>query len=130
MKIVFVLENYIPHIGGVEILFKHICEDLAKDNEVVVITHRFKGTSKEETINNVKVRRITVPSIGARYFISPLAIVAFNCCGMVSSLITALCGSSRDEFLTRKHNSPRGDPRRAVDVYMTGQPFTLPFYAP
>ena len=26
MKILFVLENYLPHIGGVEIVFKNLAE--------------------------------------------------------------------------------------------------------
>jgi len=34
MKLLFVVENYLPHIGGVEVLFKHLCEGLAKKNEV------------------------------------------------------------------------------------------------
>ncbi len=59
MKILFVLENYLPHIGGVEIVFKNLCEGLAKrGNEVVVLTHHIPGTKREETISGVKVVRV------------------------------------------------------------------------
>ncbi|MCB9358466.1 glycosyltransferase family 4 protein [Candidatus Woesearchaeota archaeon] len=69
MKIVYVLENYLPHIGGVEVLFKHICEGLAKKgHDITIITHRIPGTREKETINGIKVIRVNVPSIASRYF--------------------------------------------------------------
>ena len=47
MKILFVLENYIPHIGGVEVVFKNLAEGLVKlGHDVFLITHRLKGTKK------------------------------------------------------------------------------------
>ena len=47
MRILFVLENYLPHIGGVEILFKNLSESLVKKgHEVDLVTHRLKGTKK------------------------------------------------------------------------------------
>ncbi len=59
MKILFVLENYYPHIGGVEIIFKNLCERLAKKgHEVIVLTHRLPNTKKEEIINDVKIVRV------------------------------------------------------------------------
>lgn len=74
MKIVFVLENYLPHVGGVEVLFKTICENLAKNHEIVVVTHRIKGTKQEEIINGVKIIRISVPGFWSRYFFTFLCI--------------------------------------------------------
>ena len=74
MKIVYVLENYLPHIGGVEVLFKHICESLAKKHKVVVVTHRLPGTKKREKINGVEIIRINVPHFGSRYFYTILSI--------------------------------------------------------
>lgn len=73
MKIVYVLENYIPHIGGVEILFKHICESLAKKHKVIVVTHRIKGTKSKEVINGVEILRINVPGFLSRYFFTFLS---------------------------------------------------------
>jgi multimeric flavodoxin WrbA len=47
MKILFVLEHYYPHTGGVEILFKNLCEGLVKKgHEVEVITTRLANTKK------------------------------------------------------------------------------------
>jgi len=60
MKILFVLENYLPHIGGVEVLFKNLSEGLAKKgHDVIIITHRLKGTKKREVINGVKIHRVS-----------------------------------------------------------------------
>ena len=30
MRVLFVLENYFPFVGGAETLFQHVCEGLAK----------------------------------------------------------------------------------------------------
>jgi len=73
MKILFVLENYIPHVGGVEILFKNLCEGLAKSgNDISVATHRLKGTKKFEVINGVNVYRINC--LQSRYLFTFLSI--------------------------------------------------------
>ncbi len=59
MKILFVLENYFPHIGGVEVLFKNLCEGLAKrGHNVNLVTHRIKGTKRYEIINKVHIYRV------------------------------------------------------------------------
>ena len=60
MNILFVLENYFPHIGGVEIVFKNLCEGLAKKgHKIDVITHRLKGTKRFERVNGVNIHRIS-----------------------------------------------------------------------
>src|SRR3989344_892281 len=59
MRVLFVIENYLPHIGGVEVVFRNLCEDLAKQGHTVdIVTHRLKGTKKFEVINGVKVHRV------------------------------------------------------------------------
>ena len=69
MKILFVLENYLPHIGGVEAVFKNLSEGLVKIGcECSIIPHRIKGTKKFEIINGVKVHRVSC--FGSRYFFS------------------------------------------------------------
>jgi D-inositol-3-phosphate glycosyltransferase len=66
MKILFVLENYFPHIGGVEVLFRNLCEGLAeKGHRIDVVTHRLKGTKKHEIINGVNIHRVSC--FGSRY---------------------------------------------------------------
>jgi len=73
MKILFVIENYIPHIGGVEVVFKNLAEGLAKKgHDVTLITHRPKKTLKNETINGVKVIRINC--MQSRYLFTFLSI--------------------------------------------------------
>ena len=73
MKIVFVLENYIPHIGGVEVVFKNLCEGLAElGHDISIVTHRIKGTPRHELINNVKVYRVNC--LGSRYLFTFLAV--------------------------------------------------------
>lgn len=75
MKILFVLENYLPHIGGVEVLFKNLSEGLTKlGHDVTIITHRLKGTKKSEIINGVKVRRVSC--FHSRYWFTFLSIPA------------------------------------------------------
>src|SRR3989344_5188945 len=66
MRILFVVENYIPHVGGVEVMFSQLAEGLArKGHEVDVVTHQFGMTKSFEVINGVRVHRI--PCFGSRY---------------------------------------------------------------
>ena len=75
VKILFVIENYLPNIGGVEVVFRNLAEGLVKKgHSATVITHRMKGTAKEETINNVKVKRIGC--LGSRYLFTFLSLPA------------------------------------------------------
>ncbi|MCF8235835.1 MAG: glycosyltransferase family 4 protein [Bacteroidales bacterium] len=61
MRILFVLEYYYPHIGGVEKLFKLLCEQLVVNgHEVTVLTNRYKiDLPKREVIKGVEVRRLS-----------------------------------------------------------------------
>ena len=62
MKILYVVEHYHPYIGGVEKLFKTLCEEVAaKGDEVTVVTtlHN-KSLQQKETLNGVSIRRIPV----------------------------------------------------------------------
>ncbi|MDZ7740347.1 MAG: glycosyltransferase family 4 protein [Bacteroidota bacterium] len=60
MRILFILEYYYPHIGGVEKLFKMLCEELVADgHEVTVLTNRYKRTLPgREVVNGVRIRRL------------------------------------------------------------------------
>ncbi len=69
MKILFVCENYIPHYGGVEVVFKNLAERLVqKGHSVTLITHLLKGTKRKEIMNGVVVKRIS--SLNSRYIFS------------------------------------------------------------
>ncbi|MFH1840228.1 MAG: glycosyltransferase family 4 protein [Nanoarchaeota archaeon] len=73
MKILFVCENYLPHIGGAEIVFKNLAENMVKlGHEVSLVTHQLKNTKKFEIINGVKVHR--VDCFDSRYLFTFLSI--------------------------------------------------------
>lgn len=59
MRILFVLENFYPNIGGVETLFKSLTEQLAAEgHDVMVLTTRLTPEMPaEENMNGVKIRR-------------------------------------------------------------------------
>jgi len=60
LKILFIIDNYHPFIGGAEILAQKVAEGLIKKNhDVTVITSNVKNADKFETLNGVKIYRIT-----------------------------------------------------------------------
>lgn len=62
MRVLFVLENYLPHIGGVEILFENLARGLAqKGHSVVIVTRRLPGTKARERLNGVEIVRVPCP---------------------------------------------------------------------
>ena len=66
MNILFVLENYLPHIGGLETIFQNLMEGLVKEgHSVTLVTHQMKGTKKFEVIGGVKIHRVW--SLQSRY---------------------------------------------------------------
>ncbi|MEL7021942.1 MAG: glycosyltransferase family 4 protein [Bacteroidota bacterium] len=68
MKILFVLENYYPNIGGVETLFKTLAEELvAREHQVTVVTTlpEKSDAPRLEQKGNLTIRRIAFPN---RYF--------------------------------------------------------------
>jgi len=73
MKILFVLEFYPPHIGGVEIVFKNLAEGLVKEgHEVTIVTQRLNRTKKQEIVNGVSIFRINC--LSSRYLFTFLSI--------------------------------------------------------
>jgi glycosyltransferase involved in cell wall biosynthesis len=60
MKLVFVLENYFPNIGGVETLFKSLIESLAEENhQITIITSRItKKSPLKEKNGNIQIIRM------------------------------------------------------------------------
>ncbi len=75
MKILFVLEHYYPHIGGVEKLFQNLAEALVKEgHDVMVVTTRHrKGLPVLQRVKGVKVIRLRVKN---RFGFTVLAIPA------------------------------------------------------
>lgn len=61
MKILFILEHYLPHIGGVEILFENLIKGLLdKWHDVTVLTTKFKKSlsSEEQISDRYKIVRV------------------------------------------------------------------------
>jgi D-inositol-3-phosphate glycosyltransferase len=59
MNVLFVCENYLPHIGGAEIVFKNLAENLVKQGHTVdLVTHQLPKTRKFEVIAGVRVHRV------------------------------------------------------------------------
>ncbi|MAF99520.1 MAG: hypothetical protein CMH61_02810 [Nanoarchaeota archaeon] len=66
MNILFVCENYLPHFGGAEVVFKNLAERYVElGHSVDLVTHRMQGTKKNEIIGGVTIHRI--PSLYSRY---------------------------------------------------------------
>jgi glycosyltransferase involved in cell wall biosynthesis len=75
MRVLFVLENYFPFIGGAEVLFKNLCEGLVtKGYEVTVITSSLPEAPYNEMVNGVQVLRVQTPHKGSRYWFTFMAI--------------------------------------------------------
>lgn len=74
MKILFVLENYYPKIGGVETLFKQLVDELAKEtgNQVFIVTTAAEGVSRREVVDgNIHIYRLRIWN---RYLFTLLAL--------------------------------------------------------
>jgi len=75
MKVLFVLDNYFPFIGGAETLFKHVCEGLAqRGHEVTVITSSQPQAPGYEVLNGVTIHRVSTPRRASRYWFTFLSI--------------------------------------------------------
>lgn len=75
MKILFVIENYLPHVGGVEIVFKNLAEGLVKKgHSVTIVTHKLPGTPERQELGGVDIVR--VPCLDSRYLFTFAAIPA------------------------------------------------------
>ena len=72
MRILFVIEYYPPHIGGVEVVFENLCRGLAKrGHSVTIITSKLEHTKSLEVVDKVNIHRINTPN---RYLFTIFAI--------------------------------------------------------
>jgi glycosyltransferase involved in cell wall biosynthesis len=59
LRILFVLTNYFPYIGGGELLFQRLAEGIAaRGHQVTVLTSFLPGAPMSETVNGVAIRRV------------------------------------------------------------------------
>jgi D-inositol-3-phosphate glycosyltransferase len=74
LRILIVLEYFPPHIGGVETLFDHVTEALAREgHRVTVVTLHLPGTAAREKRHNVRIVRVRTPRWARRGFFTFLA---------------------------------------------------------
>lgn len=74
-RVLFVLEYFHPHIGGVETLFWNLTAGLRRRGiEVTVVTLWLPGSEMRETIDGVDVIRVRVPQRMRRYSFMLMAI--------------------------------------------------------
>jgi glycosyltransferase involved in cell wall biosynthesis len=63
MRVLFVLEYFPPHVGGVETLFDNLTKKLAeRGDEVTVLTSRMPGVPNIEESDGRQIHRISPPS--------------------------------------------------------------------
>jgi glycosyltransferase involved in cell wall biosynthesis len=74
VKLLFVLDNFYPNVGGAETLFFNLTRQLASQHQVVVITSRPKDSLQEEIVDGVRVIRVNTPKMGRRYWFTVLAL--------------------------------------------------------
>ena len=73
MRILFVLENYYPNIGGVETLFKNLVERLAEEgNQITIVTTKIRSDLPfKEELKNITIVRVPFWN---RYFFTLFAV--------------------------------------------------------
>jgi len=76
-RIVFVLEYFPPHVGGVETLFAHLTEALVRIGYAVsVVTLHLPGTETREVVNGVDIIRVRTPQRARRYLFTIMSLPA------------------------------------------------------
>ena len=77
MKVLYIVDNYYPHIGGAELLFQQLAEGIVANNHTatVLAPKNFPDYLDEEVHNGVRLIRQRVPSFGQRYFFTIWAII-------------------------------------------------------
>ena len=74
-RILFILEYFLPHVGGLETLFGELTSALAADgHHVTVLTARVPGAPARETMRGVRVIRVATPPFASRYLFTFLAL--------------------------------------------------------
>lgn len=76
MKILYIVDNYYPHIGGAELLFQQLAEGMVAENHTVTVLapKNFPDYLDEEQHNGVRIVRQRVPAFAQRYFFTFLAL--------------------------------------------------------
>ena len=57
MKILQVVHSFPPDMGGIENHVFNLCRELAKKNEVIVLTTRAAGSKEDEVVSGIRIKR-------------------------------------------------------------------------
>jgi D-inositol-3-phosphate glycosyltransferase len=75
MRILFVVDYYYPHIGGMEAIFQQLAEGLVvRGHQVKVVTTCQTGLARFEELGGVEIERVPVPRNLERLFFIGLAV--------------------------------------------------------
>ena len=77
MKILYIVDNYYPHIGGAELLFQQLAEGLVTEGHTITVLapKNFPDYLDTEMHNGVRIIRQRVPAFAQRYFFTGLALL-------------------------------------------------------
>ena len=91
MKIIFILANYYPYIGGAENAAKNLAEGLVNmGHEVTVVTSQYDTWELEESINGVQIIRIKTPRLGKQFIFNFYSLTTLiKICGNFDLIYTA-----------------------------------------
>ena len=59
--ILFIMDYYLPFVGGIEIVTQRLAEHLAASYEVIVLTQAIKDIPKDEYHHGVRIVRVWSP---------------------------------------------------------------------
>jgi glycogen(starch) synthase len=120
MKVLYVVQNYFPSIGGTQILFQSIaekCREYYGDESIVYTSNSLLGPDKKEfkkieqsaeTINGVAVHRF--PFIRIHYWLSSKIMMAFKLAGIpIPQMIQRYRSGPWSPSLTKAMNTTNAD---------------------
>lgn len=109
MRILFVVDFYPPHIGGVETLFSNLAEGLVKKgNKCIVLTSKLKNTKKFEFVKGVEIHRVWIPSFAKRLFFGLFSIPKAITLGKQADIIhSSTYPASLSGYLSAKLNKKK-----------------------
>ena len=66
MRIALLSHRYVPHVGGVEIIVKHLAAELAREHDVTVITSGMPGEERVRVEDGAEVHRLAALDVTER----------------------------------------------------------------